>query len=308
MANDTSGYSDVGSAPPKKQPGKRPPKGRRFSDYMNQRTVGGGGGATSANTSAGGATQTGGTVYSAGTSKQSSGRGENRPSGFSPTDVAGRSSRDMASNYRPYDPNAPRRDDSTGDAAVGGTDDIYGNSRLARAVEEGKYGDAWANPDQLAALWFNQGKYNPYGAGYATVQDMAQQAPLMWLLMSPTADLYGGTPSYMDYFQSYLNRATGPGALPHSYDILNAIFNADEGSAAAQMLHNPLLTANDQIGNLISTVETALGGYLPTPVLQMMLDDMAYQGQQWGAGLMGKPLGKKTFADYYLGKSPIAPF
>lgn len=188
---------------------------------------------------------------------------------------------------------------------------VGGNSALAQAVEEAKYGDAWSNPDQLAGLWFNQGGYNPYGSGYETVQNMAQEMPLMWLLMSGRENLLGGTPNYLDYANQYMTDATGGGALPNSYDRLNAIFGADQGSMAQSMLANPNLSANDQVGNLLATMETALGGVLPTPVLQMLLDETSYLGTQWAGQRFGDPLNQNggLFMDYmrqaYPGGDPF---
>lgn len=177
----------------------------------------------------------------------------------------------------------------------------FGRSRLARGLQEAEYGNVWQNPDQLAALWFNQYGYNPYGSGYAVAQDMSQKIPLMWLLESPKDSLLGGVPSYADFFQRYMNRATGSGANPDSYAVLNSIFGAQPGSAAYAMLANPQLGANDQVQNLLSTFETAMGGTLPTPILQMFLDDMAYQGQQWASQRFNDPLNKGggTFMDWY---------
>lgn len=176
----------------------------------------------------------------------------------------------------------------------------YGTSALAKAIQEASYGDAWSNPDQLTALWFDQGGYSPYGGGYSTMQDMAGGIPLQWLLHTSMQDQTAGMPNYLDYANNYLNAASGAGRIPGGQENLAAIFNPEANSTADRMLRGESLSRNDQIGNYMSTIEQALQGVVPTPVIQAMLDSAQYAGQQFGAAGLQDPNQKQNFGDYLL--------
>jgi len=181
----------------------------------------------------------------------------------------------------------------------------FPTSRLGQGIEDVNYETAWQNPDQLISLWFKQRGFNPAGGGWATMQQMADQLPIQWLLLSGLDALkgYGG---YFDWAQQNLNRAVGAGHTPSATQIMQALFNPVKESPAAMFLNNPTMSPGDQVQNMLSAYDAAATGTMPSIVQQALLDQMSFLGNQFLTGKLGAPESGQSFNQYLRGQLPNA--
>jgi len=161
-----------------------------------------------------------------------------------------------------------------------GTETAFGDKFLNSNLT-----NVYDNPTNIVSEWFRQQGIGTNGGSYAQAMGQADTLPILWLLAQGN-EVGKGSANFADWAGNYMNstrEAGGTGFGPQ--DVMNSIFGGaavkDPNSVLGQSLHNSSLTAEDQVGNMLSTLGKGFESNMPDVVRAALLSRARQLGDEF---------------------------
>lgn len=159
------------------------------------------------------------------------------------------------------------------------------NTAFGQLFKPEAYNDAWGDPEALINTYLDHVGAQKGTGGAAQTQQLGDSMGLLYLLMNngmAASDL--DTAGYLDWSGQYLDQMRTPGgASPNFSDMMQTLLNPQENSVMANNLYANDMTSSEQVNALLSSMQYAGKGTMPSLVLKSMLTSAANAGEDFRA-------------------------